>query len=180
MGLNQIPPHEESPAYPSSWLHVKPQISFVRPSPLCTLNTHPCLGYSLITLFLSHTPFIWYLAKHLHAPSQRSMVAYLHPLPFCGPPWLCVQHKKWESMQASTQLSGSMKSSLWFLLDVFLNHLCKVLNDGGIRYVLKMLCLDSSEFWIHLALFAMVLWSLFLQSTRKLLSLFHFSAISTM
>lgn len=77
--------------------------------------TH-CLEHSLITLLLIPMPFIQRSRRSLHAPSQRSMVAYLLPSPFCGPPWLCGPHKKREPMQKALSILAAWRGlcgSFW-------------------------------------------------------------------
>lgn len=62
MGLNQTPQQEEIPAYPSSWLHVKPQLSLARP--LDILNTHTMSWAQLDhTTFNSHAIYTMFTQK---------------------------------------------------------------------------------------------------------------------
>lgn len=150
MGLNQIPQQENSSAYPSPWFYFKTQLSLARPLPLDILNIYPCLGHSLIMVFLTPMPFIWCPHRGLHAPSQRrifSTVTFLSPSLVVWPAWEKGTHAE------SPQLSGSMKSPLWFLLDIFLNHLCRVLNHRGIYVCGKcyaLIPLNIEVTWLYL------------------------------
>lgn len=178
MGLTQIPQQEEIPAYPFSWLHVKPQLSLARP--LDILNTHTMSWAQLDhTTFNSHAIYTMFTQKFT-CPFPEKHGGLPPPITFLWPSLVVWPTQEKGTHAESPQHSGSMKSSLWFLLDVFLNHLCRVLSHGDILCVWKMLCLDSSEFWTHLGLLAMLLWLLFYQPTPKLLSLVHFSDILTM
>ena len=83
------------------------------------------------TIFNSHAIYVM-LTQKFTCPFPEKYGGLPPPITFLWPSLVVWPTREKGTHVERSQLSGSMKSSLWFLLDIFLNHLCRVLNHGGI------------------------------------------------